>query len=63
MTMRTDDVREIVKGTVEHLRVRCAHRGIYMSDDDIRRVENVIGDVLQPLSDDSADTGGEWNNE
>lgn len=62
MTMRTEDAREIVQGTVDHFRVRCEHRHVSVSDEDLHRIMNVLGDVLRPIEDNSADTGGEWDN-
>lgn len=63
MTMRTEDAQEIIRGTIEHFRVRCEHRSVIVPEHELHRIMNVLSDVLMPLEDNSADTGGDWNNE
>jgi hypothetical protein len=62
MTMRTDDMREIVKGTLDHLRVRLDHRNLVISEEDLLSIGAGIQQTLFPYVDNSADTGGDWDN-
>ena len=62
MAMRTPDMHEIVKGTVEHFRVRCDHRRVPLDDNDLKDLSNFLCTLLEGYVDNSADTGGEWDN-
>lgn len=62
MTMRIEDMHEIVAGTVDHFRVRCAHRQVVPSDKDLEQLAIVANAILACYVDNSADTGGEWDN-
>lgn len=62
MTMRTDDMHEIIRGTVDHLRVRLEHRSVSLSEDQVEQLVEFLDDLLRLSVDNSADTGGDWDN-
>lgn len=62
MTMRTEDMKEIIQGTMNHFLVRCDHRRVTILANEMNEVMAVLEKVLSNHVDDSADTGGDWDN-
>jgi hypothetical protein len=62
VTMRTEDMKEIIQGTVNHFLTRCDHRRVEVLANEINQLVEVLEKILTPQADNSADTGGEWDN-
>jgi hypothetical protein len=62
MTMRTEDMKEIIQGTVNHFLTRCDHRRVEILANEINQLVEALEKILNDKVDNSADTGGDWDN-
>lgn len=62
MTMRIQDADEIVRGTLDHLRVRLEHRHVTLEDIEWDCIRHLLEDTIYAKADNSADTGGDYDN-
>jgi hypothetical protein len=62
MAMNMMDQEEIVKSVVDSFRVRCNHKHIEVTAEELQRVYDVLGEILEGYQDNSGMIGGQWDN-
>jgi hypothetical protein len=60
--MNSIDANNIINETARGFLVRCAHYRVDVSDEDLQHLIELLETIVGPMVDDSALTGGEWDN-